>query len=633
MSIKIALIGNPNCGKTTLFNTLTKSKQKIGNWPGVTVEKKNNKFYKNKNIEIIDLPGLYSLQPFSPEEKISSEFIKNLKFDIIINVISATNLERSLYLTLQLLETKVPMVVAITMLDVLKKNGGEINFSNFSKIFKCSTIPIKKNDETSINNLIETALLKLKPSFDSQKFVPFQKTEIFSNKNHEKTCLDQKKLLNCKNEKILENSIINERYNFISANINKLLTTKPTNKSSTSEKIDKILTNRWLAIPSFISIISLIYFISIPIIGKPISEWLDLNILKNWLIPTLQSVLTKFSIQTWLKNLICDGIVSGVGSVLIFIPQLFILFFLLCFLEESGYMTRITFITDKIFDKFGLYGQSLISFLVSSSCGVNGIIATKTIKDPKTRLITMATTTFIPCSAKIPVIAAISSLFLQKSWLIAPIAYLICFLAIIISSMILKSKTMETHQNNQFFMEILPYQIPSIKHMLTDSLTNIKLFISKALTVVLIASVLIWTATNIGFCNGHLCLIQANRSILAQMSKILTPIFKPLGFSNWQTISATISGLFAKENIVNTMEVITSSCSDGTVSIASLFNNQAAAFSFLVFNLLCAPCCVAIAAVFKQTNSIKLTLKVAAFQTIVAWCFSAITFFVAKLFV
>ena len=675
MSINIALVGNPNCGKTTLFNLLTNSKQKVGNWSGVTVDKKYGKFLEDNTTTIIDLPGIYSLQSFTPEEKVSSDFLKKTKPDAIINVVSAVNLERSLYLTLQLLELNIPMVVAISMVDVFEKKGGKLNFAAFAKTFHCEAVPIFKNNKPSSFKEIKMAIVKAKNKAEKQlhpiykqavenclnEIVSVLKIGLDTSENNLRaTAIEflensselenfglkfglnneqQVKITNlinflpnrlkCQNG--VQSILVNERYNFIIKNINTIMVKKPNEKATVSDKIDNFLMNKWLAFPLFISIIFIIYFISIPLIGKPISSWLDETVLKAWLIPGVRSFLAKLSVQLWLTNLVCNGILAGVGSVLAFTPQLFILFSLLCVLEECGYMARITFITDKLFHKFGFCGQSVISFLVSSSCGVNGIIATKIIKNRSIRLATIVATTFVPCSAKIPIIATISSLFLTNSWLIAPLAYSISIVAILTCGLFLKNKQAKAKQNNEFFVEILPYQLPHLKHIFLDSIFNIKSFISKTMTAIFIASILIWIATNVGFVNSTIGIVQPDASILAQIGKFLIPIFKPIGFSNWQTIAATISGLFAKENIVNSLEVISASNSGGINSISELFNSGAEAFSFLIFNLLCAPCCVAIAAVFKQTNSIKTTFKIVALQTMVAFCFSSICFLILRI--
>ena len=671
LSIKIALVGNPNCGKTTIFNCVTKNHQKTGNWPGVTVEKKISYFKKDNKIKIIDLPGIYSLSHYSPEEQVSSNFILQNKADIIINVISATNLERSLYLTLQLLELEIPMIIAITMTDLLKKRGDFFNIQKFSKIFNCSTITVTKNDLNSNTNLIQKAIEKSKQNKTKEinnlpylaslnpeiiKILnlmnPTQKNKI---KNFKWTALNLikndntlKSNLNLSNEQkhqiqIIKKNIekqtgenfqkflINTRYAFINQVLKKFYTVNNTKTITISDKIDYIFLNRWLALPIFIIIISIIYFFSISILGKPISDWLNSYVLKQKIIPTVYNFLNLINIQNWLINLICYGLINGVGSVLIFIPQLFILFTFISFIEECGYMSRIAFITDKLFSNIGLCGQSTISFLMSSNCGVHGVFATKTIKNPLTRFITLTTTTFIPCSAKIPIIAAIGSLFFKNSWIIAPITYCISFIAILLCSIFLKNQSSEK-ESNQFLMEITPYQLPSLNSIMSETIKNIKAFVIKAGSVISIASLLIWFTSNLNVTSNGLVFVSEDNSILAKIAKTITPIFKPLGFANWQTTTAVITGLIAKENVVNTLEVLSSSItnSNSTQTISLLFKNQAAALSFLIFNVLCIPCCIATYSIYKQTQSLIKTFKITAIQTITAYFFAAITFLITN---
>lgn len=672
MPTKIALVGNPNCGKTTLFNCVTNSNQKVGNWPGVTVEKKVSSFKTNKNVKIIDLPGIYSMFPYSPDEDVSISFLTKDKPDIIINVVSALNLERSLYLTMQILELKIPTIIAVSMVDLLEKNNGNLNLEKFAEAFDCEVFQLAKNNKQNNFSLIQKAIEKSKTKtqqssinygFDFENYIKDlenfllinQKTlnntnskwlaiSIFENNTkiikslnfNENEKLELKKIMqNIENNlgDIPQNILINKRYEAITKNLKHFYKQNSNNKKNLSDKIDSVLTNKWLSIPLFIFMIFAVYFIAIPLIGKPISNWLDETILRNNIIPATKSFLTKINLQNWLISLICNGIITGVGSVLVFVPQLFTLFFILSFLEDCGYMSRVAFITDRIFSRFGLCGQSLISFLVSSSCGVNGINVTKTIKNKSTRIITLITTTFVPCSAKIPIIAAISNMFLKNGWIIAPMVYMICFFAILICGLFLKMFSNLKNQSNQFIMEMTQYQLPSLKNLTKNSIENTKAFIEKALSVVLLASIIIWFTSNFGFVDGKFLMVKTNNSILATIGKLLVPFFIPLGFSNWQTITAILSGLVAKENIINTLEVISASNHHAisNLAVSSIFSNNAAAISFLVFNLLCIPCCISVAAIYKQTGSIKTTAKVAAVQTLTAYVISAITYLIAIL--
>lgn len=660
MSLNIALVGNPNCGKTTLFNNLTGSSQYVGNWPGVTVEKKEGKLKKNKNVKITDLPGIYSLSPYTSEEIVSRDFLLKEKPNSIINIIDGTNLERNLYLTTQLMEMGIPIVLAINMMDIVKKNNDEINIKKLSEAMQCQAIEISALKSFNTSELSQIAVdlashdknINAIPKYSEnlEKYLTDITDIILSNKlvnqsnirwytikvfERDKNVMNELNL----NDKVMANIeeiiqcaekffdddsqsiIINERYNYITKLIPYFYKKSP-EKVSTADKIDNILTNNILAIPIFIAIISLVYLISITLIGKPISDWLNETVFNNLIKSSLETFLNQIGTASWLSNLLINGIISGVGSVLSFVPQIFVLFLFLSLLEDCGYMSRIAFIMDKILHKFGFSGKSFIPFLISSGCTVPGIMSTKIIENRNERLITLITTSFIPCSAKVPVIALICGAILPEIWYIAPIIYFVCMFITIISGTILKKSKFFSGEKNHFVMELPSYHIPSIKTIAIHVIDRVKSFIIKAGTVIFLASIVIWFLSNFGINNNGLNMVDKQDSFLATIGQLISPLFYPLGFNNWEAAVATISGLIAKENIINTIGV-TSELSESSINISekitSIFPNSLSAISFLAFNLICAPCCAAIGAIYRQTSSLKWTSFAVIFQTITAY--------------
>lgn len=663
MSLNIALVGNPNCGKTTLFNNLTGSSQYVGNWPGVTVEKKEGKLKKNKNVKITDLPGIYSLSPYTSEEVVSRDFLLKEKPDSIINIIDGTNLERNLYLTTQLMEMGIPIVLAINMMDIVKKNDDEINIKKLSEAMQCQAVEISALKSFNTSELSQIAVdiashdkdIHAMPKYseDLEKYLTDIADIIFSNKLVDqsnarwytiKVFERDKKVMNDLNlsNKIIANIeniiqlaekffdddsqsiIINERYNYI-AKLLPYFYKKSPKKVSTADKIDNILTNNILAIPIFIAIISLVYLISITLIGKPVSDWLNESVFNNLVKSSMETFLDQIGTASWLSDLIINGIISGVGSVLSFIPQIFVLFLFLSLLEDCGYMSRIAFIMDKILHKFGFSGKSFIPFLISSGCTVPGIMSTKIIENKSERLITLITTSFIPCSAKVPVIALICGAILPEIWYIAPIIYFVCMFIVILSGTILKKSKLFSDEKNHFVMELPSYHMPSIKTITIHVIDRVKSFIIKAGTVIFLASIVIWFLSNFGVNHSGLNMVDKQDSFLATIGKLISPLFEPLGFNNWEASVATISGLIAKENIINTIGV-TSELSESSINISekitSIFPHSLSAISFLTFNLICAPCCAAIGAIYRQTSSLKWTGFAVIFQTITAYIFS-----------
>lgn len=660
MSLNIALVGNPNCGKTTLFNNLTGSSQYVGNWPGVTVEKKEGKLKKHKDVKITDLPGIYSLSPYTSEEIVSRDFLLKERPDSIINIIDGTNLERNLYLTTQLMEMGIPIVLAINMIDIVKKNNDNIDIEKLSQAINCEAIEIsalKSFNSTKLSQMaIDAALNKEnvhsipKYSESLEKYLTNISNIIFSNalindsnirwytiKVFERD-INVMSQLNLSNntinevEKIIkiaekefeddsQSIIINERYNYISKLLPYFYKKSP-KKLTTADKIDNVLTNNILSIPIFVAIISLVYLISITLIGKPISDWLNESIFNDLIKSSLETFLDQIGTASWLSDLVVNGIVSGVGSVLSFIPQIFVLFIFLSLLEDCGYMSRIAFIMDRILHKFGFSGKSFIPFLISSGCTVPGIMSTKIIENKNERLITLITTSFIPCSAKVPVIALICGAILPEIWYIAPIVYFVCMFIVVLSGTILKKSNLFSDEKNHFVMEIPSYHMPSLKNITIHVLDRVRSFIVKAGTVIFLASIIVWFLSNFGIDQSGFNMVEKQNSFLASIGKLISPIFFPLGFNNWEAAVATISGLIAKENIINTIGV-TSELSESSINISekitNIFPNSLSAISFLTFNLLCAPCCAAIGAIYRQTSSFKWTSFAIAFQTVVAY--------------
>lgn len=668
MSITIALVGNPNSGKTTLFNQLTGSSQYVGNWPGVTVEKKEGKLKGYKNVKIIDLPGIYSLSPYTLEEIVSRNYLLQEKPDVILNIVDGTNLERNLYLTTQLLEIGLPIVVAVNMIDIVRKNRDKIDIKKLSQQLKCDVIEISAIKSINIIDAAKIAIDKAKNNINKNnipiysknaekylhkimKIIPehnfinelnarfyiiklFERDEYIIKflKLNKQTLVKLDEISNQAKEEFdsdPESIIANERYNYITKIIPKFY--KKNDKGlNTSDKIDKIVTNRFLAFPIFIFIMAIIYFISITLLGKLASDWINNVFFGDWIQPFFNSFLENIGSAKWLISLVNDGIIAGVGSVLSFVPQMFILFFFLSVLEDCGYMTRVAFIMDRVFRKFGLSGKSFIPLLISSGCGVPGIMATKTIENEKHRRLTIMTTTFIPCSAKLPIISLIGGAIFSDIWYIAPTIYFIGIAAVILSGIMLKKTKPFRGEPTPFVMELPQYHIPPVKSTLLHIWENVRSFIVKAGTIIFLASALIWFLSNFGITNEGFCMVEETKSMLAAIGMFIAPIFAPLGFSNWHATVATISGLFAKENIVSTFGVImglsdaTETNADFLTKISELFPYSAAALSFLVFNLLCAPCFAAIGAIYKQMSSAKWTLATITFQTLFAYTLALI---------
>ncbi|HAN20149.1 MAG: ferrous iron transport protein B [Clostridiales bacterium GWF2_36_10] len=666
-AIRIALAGNPNSGKTTMFNDLTGSNQYVGNWPGVTVEKKEGKLKNHKDVFITDLPGIYSLSPYTLDEVVSRDFLLKDKPDAIINLVDATNIERNLYLTTQIMELGIPTVIALNMMDIVNKNGDKIDIKKLESELGCAIIETSALKGTGSLEAAEKAIglvntnVKTVPhhkfSFTTEKvlgeisriikeLIPPEKLRWYSIKVFER---DNKVLEELKLSDILinqinsliasleieldddaESIITNERYEYIVKVIKKCVI-KIKREFTTTDKIDRIITNRWLALPIFAFIMFGVYYISVSWLGTIVTDWTNDTLFGEYIIGNTSVWLENIGAAGWLIGLIVDGIIGGVGSILGFVPQMFILFFFLSIFEDCGYMARVAFIMDRIFRKFGLSGKSFIPLLIASGCGVPGIMAAKTIENEKDRRMTIMTTTFVPCGAKLPVIALIGGVMFPKIWFIAPAVYFLGIFAVAISGIMLKKTRMFAGGTAPFIMELPQYHMPAAKNVLLHVWDRGKAFIIKAGTVIFIAAGTIWFLSSFGFSNGHFGLVENNESLLASIGNFIAPLFSPLGFGNWQASVATLSGLLAKENIVATLGVLfgisgsTESDPNLWIVLTQVFGSASAA-SFLVFNMLCAPCVAAIATIKREMASTKWTWFALLYQTGLAYTLSFITY-------
>ena len=764
MDIRIALAGNPNSGKTTLFNALTGANQFVGNWPGVTVEKKEGKLKKHSNVVIMDLPGIYSLSPYTLEEVVARNYLINERPDAILNIIDGTNLERNLYLTTQLTELGIPVVVAVNMMDVVKKNGDRIHIDELSRQLGCNVVEISALKGTGIMEAAEAAVkaaggAKTIPqhSFsgpvehaiahieeaavhnlpaEQQRWYAikiFERDEkVLSQLNLDKTVLghieEDIKAAEKELDDDAESIITNERYVYIASIIKSCYQKKNRGKLSTSDKIDKVVTNRWLALPIFAVVMFIVYFLSVTTVGTWATDWANDGVFGDgfhlfaigsaeyeeaaeeyvvpgamveafesaaeeaeldpaeatdltttaylyddegnieeeipvdfaaytqaasmeepdpanygvWVpsIPSLvSSGLNSIHCADWLQGLILDGIIGGVGAVLGFVPQMLVLFLLLAFLESCGYMARIAFVLDRIFRKFGLSGKSFIPMLIGTGCGIPGVMASRTIENDRDRKMTVMTTTFIPCSAKLPIIALIAGALFGGAWWVAPSAYFIGIAAIILSGIMLKKTNMFAGDPAPFVMELPAYHWPTVGNILRSMWERAWSFIKKAGTVILLSAILLWFLQGFGFENGSFGMVEdLNNSILAVIGGAIAWIFSPLGWGDWQAAVATITGLIAKENVVSTFGVLYGGFDEVAengwqvwVNMRTFFT-PLSAYSFLIFNLLCAPCFAAIGAIKREMNSAKWTFFAIGYQCVFAYAISLVVYQLGMLF-
>lgn len=678
MSIKIALAGNPNCGKTTMFNALTGANQYVGNWPGVTVEKKEGKLKGHEDVIIVDLPGIYSLSPYTLEEVVARNFLIGERPDAIINIVDGTNLERNLYLTTQLMELGIPIVVAINMMDVVRKNGDKIDIAGLEQGFGCKMVEIsalkgdgillaaelaieavsegKKVPAYIFSGTVEHALAHIEEAAihnmpeEQQRWYAIK---IFERdpKVLEQLNIDEQKLKHIERDIVevetrldddAESIITNERYVYVVEILKKYYKKKNAGRLSTSDKIDRVVTNRILALPIFVLIMWAVYTISIGTVGDWTVGFMNDTLFGTWIIPGVTAFLQNIGCAEWLTSLVADGIIGGVGAVLGFVPQMMILFLLLSILEDVGYMSRVAFIMDRLFRKFGLSGKSFIPMLVATGCGVPGVMASRTIEQERDRRMTIMTTCFIPCGAKMPIVGMIAgALFGGSAW-IATSAYFVGVAAVVVSGLILKKTKAFSGEASPFVMELPAYHAPVASNVLRVTWERGWDFVKRAGTVILAASIIIWTLNSLTFEGGLRYIGDGNEnSILNVIGSFIAILFKPLGFGNWQAAVATVLGLVAKEEVVGVfgslssmasadvaMELVEAGESAGLRIIGQEFfgGSKLAAYSFMIFNLLCAPCFAAMGAIKREMNSPKWTFAAIGYMCVFAYAISLIVY-------
>ena len=674
MAIKIALAGNPNCGKTTLFNALTGSNQFVGNWPGVTVEKKEGKLKGHKDVTIMDLPGIYSLSPYTLEEVVARNYLINERPDAILNIVDGTNIERNLYLSTQIMELGIPVIMAVNMMDIVEKNGDKIHIDKLAKKLGCEVVTISALKGTGIKEAADKAVQIAQKKGAAVPVHEFDKdveavirtveSKLGSDIVNEQKRFFAIKLLE-KDDKITEQMksvpdvsaeikqledkfdddtesiITNERYVYISSIIGDCVTKNKKNAMTTSDKIDRIVTNRWLALPIFAVVMWVVYYVSVTTVGTFVTDWTNDVLFGEIIPPAIENLLNAIHCADWLQGLILDGIVAGVGAVLGFVPQMLVLFLFLAFLESCGYMARVAFIMDRIFRKFGLSGKSFIPMLIGSGCGVPGIMASRTIENDRDRKMTIMTTTFVPCGAKLPIIALIAgALFNGASW-VAPSAYFVGIAAIICSGIILKKTKLFAGDPAPFVMELPAYHWPTVSNVLRSMWERGWSFIKKAGTIILMSTIVLWFLMNFGWVDGSFGMLEAeqlNDSILASIGSVIAPLFAPLGWGDWKMAVAAVSGLIAKANVVGTFGILFGFgevAEDGAEIWGQLAGSLStvAAYSFLVFNLLCAPCFAAMGAIKREMNNTKWFFTAIGYQTLLAYVVSLCIYQIGNLFI
>ncbi len=669
MTIRIALAGNPNCGKTTMFNNLTGANQYVGNWPGVTVEKKEGKLKGKKDVIITDLPGIYSLSPYTLEEVVSRDYILNEHPDVIVNLVDATNIERNLYLTTQLIETGVPVVIALNMADLLEKREIKIDTERLSMVLGCPIIETSALKGDGLNKLMEEAIRTANTkevelpadifSADLEKAIENVKQQLPASITEDKkrwyavkllendskvsgsmslgtaarsVVEDARKALESKHDNDMESIVTDERYQFIQKVV-KTTVKKAKGKLTVSDRIDQIVTNRILGIPIFIAVMFIVYYISVSTVGTFVTDWTN-DVFVVAIQDAVSGFLKSLGASEMILSLVVDGIVGGLGAVLGFVPQMAILFLFLSILEDCGYMVRIAFVMDRVFRHFGLSGKSFIPLLISSGCGIPGIMASRTIEQDNDRRLTIMTATFIPCGAKLPVIALMGGVMAsyatgsyEAGGLVAPLMYFLGIVAVLVAAIILKKTKPFSGKPAPFVMELPQYHIPSVKTVLMHVWERLKGFIIKAGTILFLACVVMWFLGGFGFAeDGSFGMVESGQSLLAVIGGAFAPIFAPLGFGEWQPVAASLSGFTAKEAIVSTMGVLANVSEDlaeeasvVAPAVAMWFPSAMAAFSFLLFNMLDSPCLAAIATMAQQMQSKKWFWFAIIFQNLFAY--------------
>ena len=671
MNKQIALVGNPNSGKTSTFNVLTGSNQSIGNWPGVTVERKSGLLKQNKNICIQDLPGIYSLSSYSPEEVVARDYLYTNDASGIINIIDTSNLERNLYLTLQLMEFGLPMILGLNMMDIVKKSGQKLNIDKLSYALGLPVVAmsaLKKQGMKELTKACEKMIAnpkigntityddRLEAAFNeiatiiegkvSKQHLRFVTIKLFErdelvNARLTLSSAEQKEIDEIIEitEKIFDDTaeaiIINERYEAISR-ITALCLVKHTSfELSFSDKIDRVVTNRFLALPIFAFVMWAVYYLSIQTVGTMGTDWINDVLFGQWVPDLTTKILESWQVAPWMQGLIVDGIIAGVGAVLGFLPQLLVLFFCLAILEDCGYMARIAFVMDRMLRRFGLSGKSFIPILVSTGCGVPGVMATRTIESEKDRRLTIMVTTFMPCSAKLPIIGLVAGAFFPHHSWVAPSAYFVSIISIILSAISLKKTKLFSGEATPFIMELPPYHFPQMKNVFLQMMQRGHSFVKKAGTIIFATSVLIWFTMNFNF---RLQMVAANQSILASFGHLLAPLFIPLGWGNWQGAVASMTGLIAKENVINTFGILYKNASEVSETGKEFWQamhldfTAVSAYAFLTFNLLCAPCFAAIGAIHREMASVKWTWLAILYQCGFAYVISMMIYQFGHLF-
>lgn len=668
--VKIALIGNPNCGKTTMFNELTGSNQYVGNWPGVTVEKKEGKLKGYDNVVVTDLPGIYSLSPYTLEEVVSRNYLLDGGVGAVLNLVDASNIERNLYLTTQVVEMGYPVVVALNMMDIVRSNGDKIDVAKLADAFGLTMIECSALKGEGIKEAAEKAIAKIKAGEGAPQYVTFAadiekalanvealvssklpaqakrwtliKLLERDKKIQEKLDLDVAVI--SKIDKIIseveniydddiEAVITNARYEYITDIVAKTVVKANVGGLTTSDKIDQIVTSRFFALPIFMMVMFAIYYIAIETVGTAATDFVNETVFEEGIMPWVQEHMEAAECEEWLVSLVVDGIIGGVAAPLGFAPQMAVVFLLLAFLEDCGYMSRVAFIMDRIFRQFGMSGKSFIPLLIASGCGVPALMASRTIENEQDRRITLMTATFVPCSAKLPVIALMAGAIMGDSWYMAPIMYFLGFFSVVVCAIMLKKSELFAGASAPFVMELPPYHMPTLFNLFIHTWDRIKHFLIKAGTVIFLCCLAMWALSTFGIGEDGIGMVDAEESFMALLGGAIAPIFAPLGFGNWQSVAAALSGLIAKESIVSTIAILAGLGEEVAEDDAGLwtatmnfFPNASAAFAFLVFNMMDSPCLAAVSTMAREMNSKKWALGTIVMQNVYAYCLSLMVY-------